>query len=86
MTKTMIAVIYQPFAVMQKIFIYQNNKVVEQHSVELSRINDCVNGLTKRYEVSEIKLIGNSDYLREFRQEMFSKFEQSDILVSILSK
>lgn len=79
-----IFVIYHPFSMNQEILVHKDGVLKEQVSVSLSRVNDVIYGLANKYDIKNIKLIGNQDYLSQFKAEIttcFKNFEDYKIEV-----
>lgn len=69
-----IIVDFQPFVIQQKVSVYTNGKCVEETQVEVDRIVNAVNGLRKTYNVKQVVLCGNEDYLTNFQAKMNLEF------------
>ena len=81
-----IIVNYRPFTVTQEIFIYDNGVCVELLQAPIDRISDIVSGLQSRYNIEQINLCGNQDYLSRFKAELSLKFANSNVEINIVSK
>ena len=81
-----IIVNYRPFTVTQEIFIYDNGVCVELLQAPIDKIVDIVSGLQSRYNIEQINLCGNQDYLSRFQAELSLKFANSNIEINIVSK
>lgn len=81
-----IVVSLQPFTLKQNIFVYINGACIKQTSVEVDRIVDVVNGLSKQYNIKQIDLCGNQDYLLHFQTEMDSKFANNEYNIEIIRR
>ena len=81
-----IIVNYRPFTVTQEIFIYDNGVCVELLQAPIDKILDIVSGLQSRYNIEQINLCGNQDYLSRFKAELSLKFANSNVEINIVSK
>ena len=81
-----IIVNYRPFTITQEIFIYDNGVCVELLQVPIDKISDIVSGLQSRYNIEQIDLCGNQDYLSRFQAELGLKFANSNVKINIVSK
>ena len=81
-----IIVNYRPFTIAQEIFIYDNGVCVELLQAPIDKIVDIVNGLQSRYNIEQINLCGNQDYLSRFKAELSLKFANSNVEINIVSK
>lgn len=69
-----IIVDFQPFVIQQKVAVYTEGKCVKEVQVEVDRIINVVNGLRKTYNVKQVMLCGNEDYLANFQAKMNLEF------------
>lgn len=81
-----IIVNYRPFTITQEIFIYDNGVCVELLQAPIDKIPDIVSGLQSRYNIGQINLCGNQDYLSRFQAELSLKFANSNVEINIVSK
>ena len=81
-----IVVNYRPFTLAQEIFVYDGKNCVESLQAPIDRISDIVSGLQSRYNIEQINLCGNQDYLSKFKAELGLKFANSNIEINIISK
>ena len=81
-----IVVNYRPFTITQEIFIYDNGVCVELLQAPIDKILDIVSGLQSRYNIEQINLCGNQDYLSRFKAELSLKFANSNVEINIVSK
>ena len=81
-----IIVNYRPFTVTQEIFIYDNGVCVELLQAPIDKIVDIVSGLQSRYNIEQINLCGNQDYLSRFKAELSLKFANNNVEINIVSK
>ena len=81
-----IIVNYRPFTLAQEIFVYEGKNCVESFQAPIDRISDIVSGLQNRYNIEQINLCGNQDYLSRFKAELGLKFANSNIKINIVSK
>lgn len=81
-----IAVNFQPFTLKQNVFVYIDGACVKQTAIEIDRVVDVVNGLSKQYNIKQIDLCGSQDYLSYFQAEMDSKFANNEYNVEIVRR
>ena len=81
-----IIVNYRPFTITQEIFIYDNGVCVELLQAPIDKISDIVSGLQSRYNIEQINLCGNQDYLSRFKAELSLKFANSNVEINIVPK
>ena len=81
-----IIVNYRPFTITQEIFIYDNGVCVELLQAPIDKIPDIVSGLQSRYNIEQINLCGNQDYLSRFKAELSLKFENSNVEINTVPK
>ena len=81
-----IIVNYRPFTLAQEIFVYDGKNCVESLQAPIDGISDIVSGLQSRYNIEQINLCGNQDYLSKFKAELGLKFANSNIEINIVSK
>ena len=81
-----IIVNYRPFTLAQEIFVYDGKNCVESLQAPIDGISDIVSGLQSRYNIEQINLCGNQDYLSKFKAEFGLKFANSNIEINIISK
>lgn len=81
-----IVVNYRPFTLAQEIFVYDGKSCIEYASAPIDKIPDVVSGLQSRYNIEQINLCGNQDYLSRFQAELGLKFANSSVKINIISK
>ena len=81
-----IVVNYRPFTLVQEIFVYDNGVCVELLQAPIDKIPDIISGLQNRYNIEQINLCGNQDYLSRFQAELSLKFANSNVEINIVSK
>ena len=81
-----IVVNYRPFTLAQEIFVYEGKNCIESLQAPIDKIVDIVSGLQSRYNIEQINLCGNQDYLSRFKAELGLKFANSNVEINIVSK
>lgn len=81
-----IVINYRPFTLAQEIFVYDGKSCVESLQAPIDKISDIVSGLQSRYNIEQINLCGNQDYLSKFQAELSLKFANSNVEINIVSK
>ena len=77
---------YRPFTLEQEIFVYDNGVCVELLQAPIDKIPDIISGLQNKYNIEQINLCGNQDYLSKFKAELSLKFANSNVEINIVSK
>ena len=73
-----IIVDFQPFTSKQNIMVYVDEACVQHSKVEIDRVVDVVNGLSKQYKINQIDLYGSEDYLSHFKAKMNTEFAENN--------
>ena len=81
-----IVVNYRPFTLAQEIFVYDGKNCIESLQAPIDKIPNAVSGLQSRYNIEQINLCGNQDYLSRFQAELGRKFANSNVEINIISK
>ena len=81
-----IVVNYRPFTLAQEIFVYEGKNCIESLQAPIDEIPDIVSGLQSRYNIEQINLCGNQDYLSRFKAELSLKFANSNVEINIVPK
>ena len=81
-----IIVDYRPFTLVQEIFVYDNGVCVELLQAPINKISDVIGDLQNRYDIEQINLCGNQDYLSRFKAELGLKFANKNVKINIISK
>lgn len=81
-----IIVDFQPFTLKQNVLVYVDGECVKQTAVEVDQITDVVTGLSKQYNIKQIDLCGNENYLSKFKANMLNKFEDDDCEINIIQR
>lgn len=62
-----VIVFFQPFSLMQNIVVYKDNEMVHTTQVEIERVPNVVKGLCSQYDVKDVDLKGNQEYLEKYK-------------------
>lgn len=81
-----ILVNYSLFTSGQKIYVYDGKNCVESLQVPINKISDVIGDLQNRYDIEQINLCGNQDYLSRFKAELGLKFANKNVKINIISK
>ena len=81
-----IIVNYRSFTLEQEIFVYDNGVCIELLQAPIDKIPDTISGLQSRYNIEQINLCGNQDYLSKFKAELGLKFANKNVKINIISK
>ena len=62
-----VIVFFQPFSLMQNIVVYKDNEMVHTTQVEIEKVPNVVKGLCSQYDVKDVDLKGNQEYLEKYK-------------------
>ena len=62
-----VIVFFQPFSLMQNIVVYKDNEMVHTTQVEVERVPNVVKGLCSQYDIKDVDLKGNQEYLEKYK-------------------
>lgn len=79
-----IRVIFHQFTMKQDVIVYNDNKVIEKFSVNLSDVINFVDGIRNKYDVNEINLVGNAIFVSNYRDKFQNKFNNNNIKINII--
>ena len=74
-----IRIIFHQFTMKQDVIVYNDNKVIEKFSVNLSDVINFVDGIRNKYDVNEINLVGNAIFVSNYRDTFQNKFNTNNI-------
>ena len=74
-----IVVFFQPFAIMQNIVVYQNDKIVNTTQVEIERVPNVVKGMCSTYSINNIELKGSETYLEKYKTEILTNYSSLNV-------
>lgn len=77
-----IRVIFHQFTMKQDVIVYNDNKVIEKFSVNLSDVINFVDGIRNKYDVNEINLVGNAIFVSNYRDKFQNKFNNNNIKIN----
>lgn len=86
---TKIVVNFHPFTHYQDIFIYEDNKCIEEINISVPRVADAVQGLVKKYNTTNIVLCGNNSFLEYYKHEIQKQVnfeEEKELNIEIINK
>lgn len=67
------------FTLMQNLIVYSDGDIIETVMAPLENVVDSIYGLTSKYSATEVKMIGNKDYLKKFKEDLGTKFSNLNI-------
>ena len=76
-----VIVFFQPFSIMQTIIVYKNNEIVDTKQVEIERVPNVVKGVCSTYNIKEVDLKGNKDYLEKYKAEILTNYSMLDVKI-----
>ena len=76
---TKIIVINNMFDKDQNILVYKNNQMITSVNAELDELVDVVKSLASQYSIRTIDLVGNENFLTQFKNNFSSEFNQYTI-------
>lgn len=74
-----VVIIFQPFVINQAIMLYQNGNIIENYQTPIENIVNTINSIKQQYEISSINLVGNKDYLLNFKGELSTIIPKAEI-------
>ena len=81
---TKIIVINNMFDKDQNILVYKDNQMITSVNAELDELVDVVKSLASQYSIRTIDLVGNENFLTQFKNNFSSEFNQ--YTVNIISR
>ena len=81
---TKILVINNMFDKDQNILVYKDNQMITSVNAELDELVDVVKSLASQYSIRTIDLVGNENFLTQFKNNFSSEFNQ--YTVNIISR
>lgn len=81
---TKIIVINNMFDKDQNILVYKDNQMITSVNAELDELVDVVKSLASQYSIRTIDLVGNENFLTQFKNNFLSEFNQ--YTVNIISR
>lgn len=73
---TKIIVINNMFDKDQNILVYKDNQMITSVNAELDELVDVVKSLASQYSIRTIDLVGNENFLTQFKNNFLSEFNQ----------
>ena len=73
---TKIIVINNMFDKDQNILVYKDNQMITSVNAELDELVDVVKSLASQYSIHTIDLVGNENFLTQFKNNFLSEFNQ----------
>lgn len=81
-----IIVNFNVFDLKQDIYVYDNGVCVKQTKVPLSQVTDIVAALRNEYDIKQVDLYGNEDFLSRFKAQMGTNFNFAECEINIIQK
>lgn len=81
---TKIIIINNMFDKDQNILVYKDNQMITSVNAELDELVDVVKSLASQYSIRTIDLVGNENFLTQFKNNFSSEFNQ--YTVNIISR
>lgn len=78
-----IIVKFQPFKFLQDIMVFKKGACIDKIQVEVDRIPGVIKGLTTKHDIKKIRLCGSEDYLKQYKAEILTKFNNDEVLIDI---
>lgn len=72
---------FTSFTLNHKISVYQDDDIIEEVKAMADEMPTIIKGLKTKYDVDEINLIGNSEYLKKIQEKLSTEFSQTDIKI-----
>ena len=73
---TKIIVINNMFDKDQNILVYKDNQMITSVNAELDELVDVIKSLASQYSIRTIDLVGNENFLTQFKNNFSSEFNQ----------
>ena len=74
MGKGKVVVFFQPFNIIQKLEIQKNGIVVDTLKFEIKDISKAVKSACCEYDINDVYLVGNKDYLEKYKTEILTEY------------
>lgn len=83
-----IIVNFQPFLAEQHIMVYREGACIEQAFVEADKVIEKVCFLSNKFNITNIDLCGNTDFLKQFKNELQTNtnFNNNELNITIINK
>jgi hypothetical protein len=83
-----IIVNFQPFVTEQHIMVYRDGACIEQVYVDFDKVIERVCFLSNKYNISNIDLCGNTDFLKKVKNDLQlnTNFNNSQLNITIINK
>lgn len=81
-----IIVNFNVFDLNQDVYVYDNGVCVKQIKVPLHQVTDIVAALRNEYDIKQVDLYGNKDFLSRFKAQMGTDFNFVDCEINIIQK
>ena len=83
-----IIVNFQPFVTKQHIMVYRDGACIEQVYVDFDKVIERVCFLSNKYNISNIDLCGNTDFLKKVKNDLQlnTNFNNSQLNITIINK
>ena len=79
-----IVVKFQPFKLLQDVMVFKKGACVDKIQIEIDRIPNVVKGLSSKYDIKKVQLSGSEEYLKQYKAEILTRFNNDEILVDIV--
>lgn len=81
-----IIVNFNIFDLNQDVYVYDNGACIEQTKVPLYQVTDIVAAFRNEYDIKQIDLYGNENFLSRFKAQMGTDFNFVDCDINIIQK
>lgn len=81
-----IIVNFHDFAFDQEILVYIDGVCEKQMQVPVSDLTNVVFGLSDLYNITQIDMCGNPEYLSKFKAELLTKYSNTNLEINIIKR
>lgn len=74
----------QPFVEIQSFSIFKDNVFIEECHTKMEDLDKILFSKVKEYEINEIILHGNKDYLSKYKNNLNTTFNNNPIKITII--
>lgn len=76
---------FSTFTLLHDVMVYSDGDCVEFAKVPIDNIVDTIRGLQSKYNVQQIDLCGNLDYILKYKAELQLKFANLDVEINTVA-
>lgn len=80
----------EPFSIEQKVFVYEEGLLIDQNKCELEKIDENIDGLSKKHDINNIHIIGPIQYTKKVKEKIenyeINKYNNNNLSISLNTK